>query len=97
MRTWALAGLLGCLLPNVPALGADASREKGTVQFRLKGDQAKVPERYRLDEHQFDYTLAPHRELRNIGVTVYRLQFPSPVTTPTPENNCTPSSETRRH
>ncbi len=97
MRTWGLAGLLGCLLLNVPALRSDATQEKGTVRFRLKGDQANVPERYRLDEHQFDYTLAPHRELRNIGVTVYRLQFPSPVTTATPENNTVHAEYYRPH
>ena len=50
MRTWLLAGLLGCLLTTVPAFGADASQEKGTVRFRPNGDQAKVPEQYRLDE-----------------------------------------------
>src|SRR5438093_3503093 len=87
MRTWPLLGLLGCLIGTMPANAAETAPEKGTVHFRPAADQANIPDRYRLEEHDFDYALTLHRQLRISGVTVYRLQFPSAVTTPCQENN----------
>lgn len=61
--------------------------ETGTVHFEPIGDQANVPERYRLTARTFDYELKPLRELPVCGMTISALTFPSPVTTPVPENN----------
>src|SRR5262249_40782239 len=87
MRAWAAIAVLGGLLGDALAAGDTRAPEKGTVHFRPVGDDSKIPERYRLGEHRFDYTLSHYRELRNSGVDIYRLQFPSPVTTPHSENN----------
>jgi cephalosporin-C deacetylase-like acetyl esterase len=61
--------------------------ETGTVHFAPIGDQSNVPERYRLAERTFDYTMTLKRDLPATGIEVYHVTFPSPVTTPTPENN----------
>ncbi|HEV2949294.1 MAG TPA: prolyl oligopeptidase family serine peptidase [Gemmataceae bacterium] len=61
--------------------------EKGTVHFQPLGDQKNIPERYRLNEHSFDYEMELMREMPNSGVAVYHIRFPSPVKTDCPENN----------
>jgi dienelactone hydrolase len=93
MRVPAIAVILGASLVG----GATAAEvrpfadrgpvEKGTVHFQPAGDQQNVPERYRLDEHTFACELAPKTELPGCDVDVFWLRFPSPVTSPTPENN----------
>jgi dienelactone hydrolase len=62
-------------------------REKGTVHFQPEGDQKNIPERYRLEDHWFDYDMKLIRQLPQSGVEVYHVRFPSPVTTDCPENN----------
>jgi dienelactone hydrolase len=64
-----------------------AANTTGTVHFQPIGDQANIPECYRLSERSFDYTMKPLRELPVSGVEVFQVTFPSPVTSPTPENN----------
>jgi len=64
-----------------------AKPEKGTVRFQVVGDPKLVPERYRLEEHTFDWEMTPKLELPSAGVTVYNVRFPSPVETPHKENN----------
>ena len=64
-----------------------AKAEKGTVSFKLVGDQKNIPERYRLDEHTFDYELELKHDPPHSGVEIYRLRFPSPVESPVKENN----------
>jgi dienelactone hydrolase len=61
--------------------------EKGTFRFSPAGDQKDIPERYRLEGRTFDYELALKAELPGAEVRVSHLAFPSPVRTPTPENN----------
>jgi dienelactone hydrolase len=61
--------------------------EKGSVHFTPVDDQAKIPERYRLDARTFSYEMDFKYELPNAGVRVSRLRFPSPVVTPCIENN----------
>jgi dienelactone hydrolase len=84
---------LGVLCATPAARAADsaaASRpttQKGTVRFVPQGDQHEVPERYRLGPHTFDYQLAPLRELPVSGVDIFRLTFPSPVTSDCEQNN----------
>lgn len=83
-----LLGLVGCLLVCGAALGGeDATVAKGTAKFGVIGDQKNVPERYRLQEHRFDWETAPKLELAESGVQVFHVRFPSPVETPTKENN----------
>lgn len=84
-----LAVLLAAALCMTTPAGASPppTQEKGTVTFAPADDQAKVPERYRLAAHQFDYELTRLRALSASGVEVYELRFPSPVKSPSPENN----------
>jgi dienelactone hydrolase len=61
--------------------------EQGQFRFTPSDDQANIPERYRLQECEFDYRMSAKRDLPNTGVRVFRVQFPSPVKSATPENN----------
>ena len=61
------------------------SVERGEVTFRPGPEESSVPERFRLEPATFAYELEP--VLRTPSYTVSRLRFPSPVTTPDPENN----------
>ena len=70
-----------------PLWGAEPDIEKGHFRFTPAGEQTNVPERYRLQERVFDYQCSPKRDLPNSGVRVFRVRFPSPVKTATPENN----------
>ena len=79
---WFIAGIT-LQASDAPAL-AD---EKGIIQFRLLGDQGDIPERYRLEEHAFPYEMRLKYILPVSGIEVYRIQFPSPVTSPHPANN----------
>lgn len=90
MRITCLLAGIGCLLSAGIGVAADltpAPREKGTVRFQPIDDQAKVPERYRLAEHAFDYELELKRDLPSTRVELYHLRFPSPVQSPCPQNN----------
>jgi dienelactone hydrolase len=82
---------LACLLVVLAATDvlADHGRplEQGTFRFRPGDDQKAVPQRYRLGERDFSYEMEKKTALPAIGVTVYRLRYPSPVKTGTPENN----------
>src|SRR5206468_11884258 len=69
------------------ALPAGAAPTKGTVRFEPAGDQRTIPERYRLSAHNFEWEMDKKTELKTIGVTVYRVRFPSPVESPHRENN----------
>jgi dienelactone hydrolase len=70
------------------AIGSPAPAvEQGAVRVATQDDPARVPERYRLAPHEFEYTLAPKTVLPHSGVEVYKLTFPSPVSSPYPENN----------
>jgi dienelactone hydrolase len=81
--------LLSSLVLGLPAAAGpgEAPIEKGTVHFRPIGDQHEVPEGYRLDEHTFPYEMSRKYVLPISGIEVFRVRFPSPVTTPHPENN----------
>lgn len=64
-----------------------AAADTGTARFVPIGDQANVPERYRLGEREFSWTMSPHRTLLDGAVDVFKVTFPSPVESPTPQNN----------
>jgi dienelactone hydrolase len=70
-----------------PLLAAEPAIEKGHFRFTPMGEQTNIPQRYRLDERTFAYQCSLKRELTNSGVRVFRVQFPSPVESATPENN----------
>ena len=64
--------------------------ERGTIKFTADDKVNGVPERFRLDNHTFDYELTLKHDLKNAEVEVYTLTFPSPVKTKHPENNTVP-------
>jgi dienelactone hydrolase len=61
--------------------------ENGSFRFAPLDEQKNVPARYRLSERPFRYELDKKTDLPAIDVSIYRLRFPSPVKTATPENN----------
>jgi dienelactone hydrolase len=58
---------------------------RGEVTFRPGPAEATVPERFRLEPSVFPFELEP--ALTTARYDVFRLRFPSPVTTADPENN----------
>lgn len=62
-----------------------ADLERGEARFAPTAAEAQVPERFRLEAASFSYELEPLRT--TAGYTVAALRFPSPVTSPDPENN----------
>jgi dienelactone hydrolase len=85
MRPVAPAVLLICLVLGGPVVAAE--REKGAVAFKLLDDQKSTPERYRLADHSFSFELEHKATLTACETEVYRLRFPSPVTTASEANN----------
>src|SRR5437762_8888655 len=73
--------------PALLALAMMSAPETGTVRFVPIGDQSEIPERYRLRERTFEWKLAPLKTLLDGAVEVSTLTCPSPVESPTPENN----------
>jgi dienelactone hydrolase len=59
---------------------------KGTIEFLCEND-TKVPERFRLAQHSFEYEFQPKYDLVQSGVQVSTLRFPSPVQSPHEVNN----------
>src|SRR5262249_34132953 len=86
MRTLSGLAALVCLSPVFA---------NGTVQFEPRGDQANIPERYRLESHSFDYELQRKRELPLTGIQLYHLRFPSPVTRDCPEHHTVHADSSR--
>jgi dienelactone hydrolase len=73
---------------NAPQASTDEpSVETGTVKFCPGESEGEIPERYRLAARRIDYRLQRKLELPLSGTTVYRLQFPSPVTSSCPVND----------
>jgi len=60
---------------------------KGEVAFEPNGDQQKIPERYRLEPHKFDFELTKKKDLPLSGIEIHELRFPSPIKSKYPENN----------
>lgn len=75
------------LLVLTPPAFASSVVEKGTFAFRPSDAQKNVPERFRLSDRAFPYEMDLKLTLPAIGVTISRLRFPSPVTSPVEENN----------
>src|SRR5436305_6883543 len=70
------------LLLLLAALGAT---EHGRASFRPTAEEARVPERFRLSAADFDYEREVLRHEPAFSVSAVR--FPSPITSPDPENN----------
>src|SRR5438034_41408 len=70
-----------CLLLFAPAA------ETGSFRYEPVADQASLPERYCLAAQSFDYRMELKYDLPASEVEIYRVTFPSPVTSATPENN----------
>src|SRR5437868_6656914 len=85
MRPVACLALALCL--SCPVYARPAIVEKGAFSFRPVDAQKDVPARYRLEERSFSFEMEKKTDLPALGVTVYRVRFPSPVKTPVPENN----------
>jgi dienelactone hydrolase len=81
--------LIACVcLVTTDVLRAESLKgDTGKVTFKPVGDEMKTPERYRLAEYEFEYTLVPKLDLPVSGVEIYTLTFPSPVKSPHPQNN----------
>jgi dienelactone hydrolase len=71
--------------------------EKGTVHFTPPAGQGNVPERYRLEARTFDFEMDLKSELPDSGIRVFRLRYPSPITSPCSENNTVHAEYYRPH
>ena len=58
--------------------------EKGGFRFQPLDDQKGVPSRYRLEPRDFAYEMERKNDLPAVGVSVFRVRFPSPVASATP-------------
>jgi dienelactone hydrolase len=76
------------LLVSLPAfaVGAETAPREGVVKFTPVGNEADVPQAFRLEPHTFSYRLEPQPTRGNV-MTVSKLTFPSPVVTPHEKNN----------
>jgi hypothetical protein len=59
--------------------------ESGTIDFKITPDEPKVPELFRMADHQFPYTAKFERISGDVKVS--KVTFPSPVKTEIEENN----------
>src|SRR6516162_4349072 len=67
-RTSMPLSVIACL-SLLPLPGAAPAAERGSVHVR-PGDQKSIPERYRLEAHEFGYDLTPQYDMPSIGVRV---------------------------
>src|SRR5688572_97349 len=71
-----------------PSTAADEPAiQRGIARFAASDDPKCIPERYRLQDHEFPWEMTRKRELPLAEVEVFDVRFPSPVTTKHPENN----------
>lgn len=83
---WATLVLIPTLgFSEDPALDFVALPESGAVSFQITPDEPKVPELFRMADHQFPYSTKFERVSGEVKVS--KLTFPSPVKTEIEENN----------
>ncbi len=58
----------------------------GKARFEPTAEEATLPEPFRLEKHDFDFTQAPIEDPSKV-IRVWNVTFPSPVSTPEPNNN----------
>jgi dienelactone hydrolase len=80
---------LGCFgwLLAVALTAQGGTLVRGTVKFEPLEDQAKLPEPYRLEAHDFTYEQADLENPDPPGAKYYSVRYPSPIETRHPENN----------
>ena len=79
------AVVLALLLGAVSARAEEAVRT-GTIRYAPAANEEIVAERFRLAEHTFEFEQRPV-ETSSEAIEIFEVTFPSPVETPTPENN----------
>jgi dienelactone hydrolase len=82
--------LVACLLLLLgvsPLAARPALVESGDFRFTPLDNQKAVPPRYRLEARSFTFEMEKKTDLPSIETSVYRVRFPSPYTSPTPQNN----------
>jgi dienelactone hydrolase len=85
---FALGHLIGLSPEEAAATPSTSAPERGRVRFEPTDDgKFHVPERYRLEARDFPFERTPKFNLRQSGVEVSTLTFPSPVASAIPENN----------
>lgn len=75
------------VLVGLAIAGQAMADEKGELRFRAIDDQKNIPERYRLKEQTFPWTLELKGQLPISQIDRFELKFPSPVESKYPENN----------
>lgn len=85
LRIGLAALALAAFVPSTRA--EDRPVEKGTIHYKPNDDQKSTPERYRLQEHKFDFEMIKKGDLITCEGTLYHLTFPSPVESAVKENN----------
>lgn len=78
---------LSFLLPGFVQGEEPMAATSGKARFKPPISQDDIPERYRLDAHEFDWQMKFKKALPSVGVDVFEVTFPSPVKTKHPENN----------
>jgi dienelactone hydrolase len=82
-----LVASLIVILSVSPLTARSALVETGDFHFTPLDDQKTVPQRYRLLPRSFTYEMEKKTDLPSIETSVFRLRFPSPYNSPTPQNN----------
>ncbi len=80
-------GLLAALTPAADAAEPGPPATEGEVRFVCDDEKCHVPDRFRLPPHEFPFEQRLKYDLTHSGVEVFDVTFPSPVTSPHPENN----------
>src|SRR5262245_3134172 len=83
MRFPAIIVLVASLTMSA-AFAAEPQIDRGTAKFVSSGD--KCPLRFRLEDHEFDYQVA-WRNVDSDHFDLADVTFPSPVKTPSEQNN----------
>lgn len=80
--------LIAILTPvGLPSLHSAEVALTGKITVTPAKDEKTHPRLYRMKAHEFDYRMSLKYEMPSIGVSVYRLRFPSPVKSPYEINN----------
>jgi dienelactone hydrolase len=84
-RAW--AGVLAVVFAPIVGAAEPTAPRTESVSFRSDDAARNVPDRFRLAPHSFVATVEPWLELTQSGVSVAKVRFASPVTSPHPQNN----------
>ncbi len=81
---WTMVVLVGVLLA-APVRAESPPVQTGRVSFKPVGDENRIPDRYRLGPHEFDFELRVKHDFETFAA--YEVRFPSAVQTKHAENN----------